>query len=113
MVLRQSRFKQRGSLVFESLPGKQSGSQGHLQIFAATDGPPSLQAAETELLCSRAARMLHEAGPAMLTPFDAVVAVADLQDEGACWAPTAIWPSIMLTHWGRKVCTEMGTAKLS
>eukprot|EP00891_Asterochloris_glomerata_P004390 jgi/Astpho2/4390/Aster-00009 len=23
-------------------------------------------------------------------------------DEGACWAPTAIWPSIMLTHWGRK-----------
>eukprot|EP00891_Asterochloris_glomerata_P004391 jgi/Astpho2/4391/e_gw1.00067.84.1_t len=23
-------------------------------------------------------------------------------DEGACWAPNAIWPSIMLTHWGRK-----------
>lgn len=22
-------------------------------------------------------------------------------DEGACWAPREIWPSIMLTHWGK------------
>ena len=34
-----------------------------------------------------------------------VTPVESLQDEGACWAPNAIWPSIMLTHWGRKVCT--------
>jgi hypothetical protein len=24
-------------------------------------------------------------------------------DEGACFAPKEIWPSIMITHWGRKV----------
>lgn len=22
-------------------------------------------------------------------------------DEGACFAPKEIWPSIMITHWGR------------
>ena len=22
-------------------------------------------------------------------------------DEGACWAPAAVWPAIMLSHWGR------------
>ena len=46
---------------------------------------------------------------AMLAVIDAFIAVDGLQDEGACWAPTAIWPSIMLTHWGRKVCTQMET----
>ena len=37
-----------------------------------------------------------------------VTPVESLQDEGACWAPNAIWPSIMLTHWGCKVYTASG-----
>ena len=46
----------------------------------------------------------------MPTVVDALIAVGGLQDEGACWAPTAIWPSIMLTHRGRKVCTQKATS---
>ena len=37
-----------------------------------------------------------------------ITPVESLQDEGACWAPNAIWPSIMLMHWGRKVYTASG-----
>ena len=25
-------------------------------------------------------------------------------DEGPCWVPTELWPSIILSHWGRKAC---------
>lgn len=41
-------------------------------------------------------------------PYTCVLYLATLQmfmfDEGACYAPQAIWNSVMITHWGN---TEM------